>query len=77
MSSPNEFWLDVHRLSQSYKAEGLTTDEREANILREFHSMPLAARRHVLEDMTPLVLHLADLQVLAMAAAGVTDGAPR
>ena len=77
MSSPNEFWLDLHRLSQSYNAEGLTTNERAANIIGEFRSMPPATRRHVLEDLIPLVLHLADLRALVIAAASGTDGAPR
>jgi hypothetical protein len=69
MRSPNEFWLSLHNLAEAYDAEGLTADERTANILEELRKMPPMARRQVLLDMQRITTHLDDLFTAASAIA--------
>jgi hypothetical protein len=66
--SPNEFWLNLHRLAESYDAEGLTTDERAENIVEQFNDMPLIAQRHVLADLLHILTTLPDVYPLVVAA---------
>ena len=73
MITPNEFWLDVHRLSQSYEAEGLNSGERAENIIHQFRALPPTVQRFVLESLAPLACNLADIQALAIAAANATN----
>ena len=44
MISPNDFWLQLHRLAEAYDAEGLTDEERAINITDELLSLPLSVR---------------------------------
>jgi hypothetical protein len=68
MKSPNEFWLNLHRLSEAYDAEGMTTEERADNILEQFRQMPPIARRQVFNDLVRLTMNLPDLYPLVTAA---------
>lgn len=76
MSNPNEFWLNLHRLSDSLRAEGLTSEERSENILQQFESMAPIARREVLTELSYLTLELTDLRVIVTARANAIDRAP-
>jgi hypothetical protein len=69
MITPNEFWLALHSLSEAYLAEGVTPDERGANILAQFRRMPPSVRQSVLADMQHLVANLDDLFASAQAVA--------
>jgi hypothetical protein len=69
MPTPNEFWLDLHTLSEAYNAEGLTADERSRNIMDEFRRMPPTVRRSVLLDLQQLTSHFDDLLVTARIVA--------
>lgn len=77
MKSPNEFWLNLHRLADSLHAEGLTPEERAQNIAQQFEAMPAIARREVLIDLSYLSMQLADLRVVVTARANAIENAPR
>jgi hypothetical protein len=68
MKTPNEFWLNLHRLAEAYDSEGLTPDERAESILNQFRAMPPIAQRQVLSDMVRLVANLPDLYPLVVLA---------
>ena len=74
MVSPNEFWLNLHRLSVAYDAEGSTIKERTANICGQFEQMPPVAQQEVLEELRRLAVHLPELYPVIAAAAH--DGCP-
>jgi hypothetical protein len=61
MISPNEFWLQLHRLAEAYHAEGLTPDERVENIVAQYRDLALPARRQVMTDLTTLMVHMPDV----------------
>ena len=69
MIAPNEFWLRLHQLAEAYRAEGLTPEERSANIISEFAEMPPIAQREVLADLRQITDRCPDLYPLATAAA--------
>ena len=69
MPSPNEFWLCLHQLAEAYEAEGLTPDERAANIIEQFAAMPRIAQQQVRDRLAHLALALPDLYPLVVAAA--------
>jgi len=71
--SPNEFWLNLHRLAQAYDGEGLTTDERAENIMEQFRCMPHVARRQLLIELRSVVVNLPDLYPLAVAVANEAE----
>jgi len=71
--SPNEFWLQLHRLAVAYDAEGLTAQERAENIVEQLRDMPHIARRAVLADLLQVAVNIPDLYPLATAAANETD----
>jgi hypothetical protein len=75
LNSANEFWLNLHRLADAYDSEGLTTDERAANIVDQFRHMPPIAQRHVLKELRRLVLAMPDLYPLVAAAANEAESA--
>ena len=74
MISPNEFWLEVHRLAVAYDCEGLSPGERTANILQQFREMPRAARREVLGDLLQIINHCPNLYALAVTQSNEADG---
>jgi hypothetical protein len=67
MTTPNEFWLRLNNLSQAYLDEGLTPEERLANILDEFEKLPPTVRRHVLDNIRSLSQHVPDIFLSARA----------
>jgi len=71
--APNEFWLNLHRLSDSYNCEGLSPDERAANIVEQFREMPLIAQRQVLGELLNVLTNLPDLYPLVVAAANESE----
>jgi hypothetical protein len=73
MSTPNEFWLYAHRLTEAYEAEGLTPEERAINVTNELLAMPPTARRQVLGDLRILANQLVDLYPIASAAASTSE----
>lgn len=68
MSTSNDFWLNVHRLAQSYDREGGTLDERTRSIEQKLTEMPHLAQREVLLELCRLVTHLPDLYSAVLAA---------
>ena len=68
MATPNEFWLALHTLAESYESEGLTADERAENIIEVFHQMPPMVRRQIRIDLEGLILSLPDLGAMVAAA---------
>ena len=69
MFSPNEFWLNLHRLSESYDSEGANVTERAAHITRQFQDMPGLAQQEVLQELHRLAIHLPELYAVVAAAA--------
>jgi hypothetical protein len=76
MVSPNEFWLNLHRLSAAYDAEGTTIKERTANICQQFEQMPCLAQQEVIEELRRLAICLPELYPI-IAAAAQTSGQSR
>jgi hypothetical protein len=77
MMPPNDFWLKLHALSESYDSEGLTADERSENIVKQFRQMPLMAQRQVMADLLRVVTHCPDLYPLIVAAANESEQAAK
>ncbi|HZN35791.1 MAG TPA: hypothetical protein VFB80_18305 [Pirellulaceae bacterium] len=73
MISANEFWLNLHRLMEAYEAEGLTSDERAANIVAEFQLLPLTTQRQLLADLLKLSTRCPDLYPMIVAAANEAE----
>jgi hypothetical protein len=76
MVTPNEFWLNLHRLAESYHAEGLTPDERQKNILAQFKEMPPIAQRELLRDLASVMMHCPDLYPAVIAEANAAEATP-
>lgn len=72
MSSPNEFWLHLHRVAEAYDAEGLTTTERTANIVDEFREMPLPAQTQVRAELLWSIACFTDLYGLIATESGTS-----
>jgi hypothetical protein len=64
MDSTNEFWLSLHRLAESYQAEGVSPEERVASIVREFRQRPHLAQRELMADLVTVVSQLPDICAL-------------
>ncbi len=64
MVSPNEFWLNVHRLAESYEAEGPNARERVINVTEELKEMPLVTQQEVLEELLQIVTSCSHLYSL-------------
>jgi hypothetical protein len=79
--SPNEFWLQLHRLAEAYDAEGLTPEERGINIVDQYLQMPTITRRQVHADLLRIAVHIPELATLVTAAESQADdqfvGMPR
>jgi hypothetical protein len=69
MVAPNEFWLNLHRLSNSLEAEGDNSDERLQNIVEQFREMPHIAQWEVVSDLVRLITYLPDVYPRVMVAA--------
>jgi monomeric isocitrate dehydrogenase len=55
------FWFDLHKFVEAFQDEGLTEDERIANVLSAFKQLPHLARREVLADLKWAAAHLPDV----------------
>jgi hypothetical protein len=69
MISPNEFWLQLHRLAEAYEAEGRSTGERAQNILGQYREMFPVAQREVLAALRLVAANMPDLCHFIIAAA--------
>jgi hypothetical protein len=67
MVAPNEFWLQVYRLATAYEAEGLTTTERNEQIVAEFHDMPPIAQREIVAALLRLTVYVRSVYTLVSA----------
>jgi hypothetical protein len=63
MMSPNEFWLQLHRLAEAYQAEGENAETRLQAIVQEFRELAGPARREVLSDLQFITHQLPRLHV--------------
>jgi hypothetical protein len=75
MRTPNECWMDLHRLAASLAAEGLTREERLDNTMQEFLALPLLVRRELLKELRFLLAELPALEPLVANAADDVDDA--
>ena len=78
MRTPNECWMDLHRLASSLDEEGLTRQERLDNLVHEFLSMPPLVRRELLRELRYVLCELTDLEpVVIQATNAAEDGKKR
>jgi len=69
----SEFWLTACRLSGAYDEQGLTTDERIAELTALFKALPPIVQGQVLRSTLRLAMNLPDLYAAIAAAAGAQD----
>jgi hypothetical protein len=77
MITPNEFWLQLHRLAEAYEAEGLTSEERAENIIAQFQDMPPIAQRALLADLVTVAAKIPELYPLAIATVNQAEAKPK
>jgi hypothetical protein len=77
MISPNEFWLQLHRLSEAYLAEGLSTKERAEHIVGQFRDMAAPARRQLMTDLLVIAVHVPELYPVIQVAAQEESQPPK
>jgi hypothetical protein len=79
MRTPNEAWMELHRLASSVDELGLTRQERYDHLIGEFMSLPPLVRRELLRELRFLLSELTDLEPLAITAAseGPKAAAPK
>jgi 3-deoxy-D-arabino-heptulosonate 7-phosphate (DAHP) synthase class II len=73
MRTPNECWMDLHRLAGSLEAEGLTKQERLDNLTKEFLALPPLVRQELLTELRFLLAELADLEPLVINATDTAE----
>jgi hypothetical protein len=73
MITPNEFWLALHAATEAYDAEGLTPEERLANIMNQFHKMPPTVQRSLVIQLERFVAHAGDLIAAARSSAAAPN----
>ena len=73
MKTPNECWMDLHRLAASLEEEGLTRQERLDNLVHEFLAMPPLVRRELLRELRYVLSELTDLEPVAIQAANAAE----
>ena len=73
MPTPNECWMDLHRLAASLDAEGLTRQERFDNLTEEFLAMPPTVRRELLEELRYILAELTDLEPVIINATNARE----
>lgn len=71
MRTPNEAWMELHRLAASIDELGLTRQERFDHLIGEFLLLPPLVRRELLRELRFLLSELTDLEPLAVTAADV------
>src|SRR5437868_196696 len=73
MRTPNECWMDLHRLAASLDAEGLTRQERFDNLVEEFLQLPPLVRRELIAELRFLLSELPDLERVIIQATNVAE----
>jgi hypothetical protein len=73
MRTPNECWMDLHRLAASLDAEGLTRQERFDNLTHELLALPPLVRRELLQELRFLIAELTDLEPLVIDATNAAE----
>jgi len=73
MKTPNECWMDLHRLAASLEEEGLTRQERLDNLMHEFLSMPPLVRRELLRELRFVLCELTDLEPVVIQATNASE----
>jgi hypothetical protein len=73
MPTPNECWIDLHRLASSLDEEGLTRQERIDNLVHEFLAMPPLVRRKLLRELRYVLSELTDLEPVVINAANAAE----
>ena len=69
MRTPNEAWMELHRLAASVDELGLTRQERYDHLIAEFIALPPLVRRELIRELRFLLSELTDLEPLAVIAA--------
>ena len=72
-TSPNESWMDLHRLAASLDEEGLTRQERMDNLVHEFLAMPPLVRRELLRELRYVLCELTDLEPVVINATNAAE----
>jgi len=73
MCTPNECWMDLHRLAASLEAEGLTRQERFDNLVEEFLQLPPLVRRELIVELRFLLSELPDLEPVIIQATNAAE----
>ena len=73
MRTPNECWMDLHRLAASLEEEGLTRQERIDNLVQDFLAMPPLVRRELLRELRYVLSELTDVEPVAIQAANAAE----
>ena len=73
MVTPNECWMDLHRLATSLEAEGLSQQERLDNLTLEFLALPPLVRRELIRELRFLLTELTDLEPVVINAANADE----
>jgi hypothetical protein len=76
-TTPNECWMDLHRLAASLDAEGLTRQERFDNVVHEFLQLPPLVRRELLNELRFVLAELSDLEPVVINATNATEEAKK
>ena len=72
-TTPNECWMDLHRLAASLDAEGLSRQERFDNLVHEFLQLPPLVRRELLTELRYAIAELTDLEPVVIAAGAAEE----
>jgi hypothetical protein len=76
MRTPNECWMDLHRLAASLETEGLTRQERIDNLTHELLALPPLVRRELLRELQQLLAELTDLEPVVINAINDAEARP-
>ena len=77
MHTPNETWMELHRLASSVDELGLTRQERYDHMIKEFMSLPPLVRRELLRELRFLLSELTDIEPLVVTATEGERAFPR
>ena len=77
MRDSHDFWLNVHRLAESYEAAGLTPEERTEQFVSQFEAMAPLAQREVFRELCRLMVHLPDVYTVVAAVANEHEKKPQ
>jgi hypothetical protein len=72
-TTPNECWMDLHRLAAALDDEGLTRQERFDNLVHEFLRMPPLVRRELMRELRYVLSELTDLEPVVINATNAAE----